>query len=107
MVFLHTNVSKRKKIFADFFQHVNVKVKVVEKLLLKNQSTLHLFSECFLLVISTIVIYITFEIKYLYICRIKGYSDFYFILIRDILADGEKGFITARWNLGQGFRNAS
>lgn len=81
---------------------------MVEKLLKKktNQPP-HLVSGCFLLDISTIVIYITFEIKYLYFCSKKGYSDFSFMVIRDVLADGKKGFISARWNIGQGFRNAS
>lgn len=33
MMFLHTNVSKRKKIFALFLNNFKVKVKMVEKLL--------------------------------------------------------------------------
>lgn len=67
---------------------------MVEKLWLRNP---HLVSGCFLLAISVIVIYATFEIKYLYIWSKKECNDFSFMLIRDVLADEEKGFIRARW----------
>lgn len=62
MMFLHTNISKRESICI-FFHNFMVKVKSGWKITVKKNT--HLVSGCFLLVISVIVIYIIFEIKYL------------------------------------------
>lgn len=62
----------------------------------KNKQTNKLVAGCFLLVISTILVYFIFEIKYLYIFSKKGYSDFCAMLVSDVLADGEKGFIRVK-----------
>lgn len=89
---MHKSIKEKENV-CTFFHNFKVKVKVVEKLWLRNP---HLVSGCFLLAISVIVIYATFEIKYLYICSKKECNDFSFMLIRDVLADEEKGFIRAR-----------
>jgi len=44
-------------------------------------------------VISTVLIYFTFKIEYLYIFSKKTVCV---MLVRDVLADGEKGFIRVR-----------